>query len=105
MSIDTRLFDRDDFNGLTRLFHFDNDTEQATIETITDVEPLLEQNKLFQRCEDSDKPWGDMKRVAQIPMSLYFTLKEQGIVDDPKRMKKWLNDRDNQLFRTRPGVV
>jgi hypothetical protein len=38
-------------------------------------------------------------------MALFYKLKQQGIIDDPKKMKAWLNDRDNQLFRTRAGRV
>ena len=30
---------------------------------------------------------------------------KKGIADDNKKMKAWLNDRDNVLFRTRPGRV
>jgi hypothetical protein len=32
-------------------------------------------------------------------------LKQKGIVNDPKRLRKWLNDRDNALFRTKLGRV
>jgi len=43
--------------------------------------------------------------VASIPLNLYYDLKRQGIVDDPARFKKWLNDSDNRFFRTRGGRV
>jgi len=43
--------------------------------------------------------------VASIPLSIYYDLKRQGIVDDPVRLKRWLNDSDNKYFRTRGGVV
>jgi hypothetical protein len=36
---------------------------------------------------------------------VYYELKRQGIADDPKALKKWLNDRDNQVFRTRAGTL
>jgi hypothetical protein len=32
-------------------------------------------------------------------------LKQQGIIDDPKALRRWLNDPDNRYFRTRPGRV
>ena len=38
-------------------------------------------------------------------MVLYYDLKEKGILDDPKALKKWLNDADNKAFRTREGTV
>ena len=49
--------------------------------------------------------WGEWSKVASIPMPLYYRLKRDGIADDPKRMKAWLNDADNRFFRTRPGRV
>ena len=27
------------------------------------------------------------------------------IADDPKALKKWMNDSDNRVFRTRQGVL
>jgi hypothetical protein len=38
-------------------------------------------------------------------MALFYKLKNQGIIDDPAAMKRWLNNPDNKLFRTRPGRV
>jgi hypothetical protein len=32
-------------------------------------------------------------------------LKAKGIVDDEKRLKRWLNDSDNKFFRTRGGTI
>jgi len=46
-----------------------------------------------------------MARVASIPLNVYYDLKRRGIADDPKAMKKWLNDPDNRVFRTREGTV
>ena len=46
-----------------------------------------------------------MSRVASIPLTVYYDLKQKGILDDQAAMKKWLNDPDNELFRTRKGKV
>jgi hypothetical protein len=46
-----------------------------------------------------------MHKVGSIPMSIYHELQKQGILQDEKRLKKWLNDPDNRVFRTRPGRV
>jgi hypothetical protein len=46
-----------------------------------------------------------MSRVASIPLTVYYDLKQKGILDDQTAMKKWLNDPDNELFRTRKGKV
>jgi hypothetical protein len=43
--------------------------------------------------------------VASIPLSVYYELKRQGIADDPKALRKWLNQSENQAFRTREGTL
>lgn len=93
--------------GIRRQFHWDPVTESFTIETVQEVTDLIDTNK---RCFNTDhhtgRKWqGDMHRVASIPLSIYFQLKEQGIVDDPARMKQWLNDPANRAFRTKEGRV
>jgi hypothetical protein len=54
---------------------------------------------------DKRTKWGDMSRVASIPLSVYYDLKRRGIADDPVALRKWLNDGDNRVFRTREGTV
>jgi hypothetical protein len=49
--------------------------------------------------------YGEWSKVASIPLSVFYDLKQKGIVDDPAAMKKWLNDSENKFFRTRPGRV
>jgi hypothetical protein len=36
---------------------------------------------------------------------VYYDLKRRGIADDPAALKKWLNDGDNRVFRTREGTL
>lgn len=98
----TRLFERDDEYGITRLWHGDGET--FTIETIYDAEALVEQNKAITNAKEGN--WkGEMHHVASIPLNVFWDLKRQGIVDDPAAFKKWLNDRDNRFFRTKEGSV
>lgn len=102
----TRLFDEDPIGGRRRLFHFDHETGQATIETQQEVEEIVEASKALHRYHDERTPFKhDMVQVASIPMSLWGELERQGIAQDQERLRKWLNDRDNQVFRTRPGRV
>lgn len=99
------ILNRNEDLGITRLFHFDDDTETFTIETVQDVSNLIELNRAeFDEHTSLDR-FGDMNRVASIPMNVYFDLKNKGITDDTKAMKRWLNDPDNRFFRTRPGRV
>jgi hypothetical protein len=100
-----KLFEKDELTGATKYWHYDADKDEAIIETVYDATPYIEQNKALYNAHDSTDRWGEWTRVAQVPMQLYWELKAKGIADDPKAMKKWLNDRDNLLFRTRPGKV
>jgi hypothetical protein len=69
------------------------------------VTAIIEENKQEYAQVDERARWGEWSRVASIPMSIYFQLKAEGKLDDQEYMKKWLNDSDNQYFRTRAGKV
>ena len=103
--IEKRLFSTDEEQGITRYFHFDEETGQATIQTQQDVTAIIEENKQEYAQVDERARWGEWSRVASIPMSIYFQLKAEGKLDDQEYMKKWLNDSDNQYFRTRAGKI
>lgn len=100
-----KLFDKDDALGITRIWHYDEETDKATIETRQDVSAIIEENKREYAQIDERARWGEWTRVASIPLSVYFQLKREGKLDDQEYMKKWLNDRNNQYFRTRSGEV
>lgn len=83
------------------------------IQTVQDVSDIIEANKkefnkYDERAKWSDDPYGN--KVASIPLTVIDDLNKQGImrgftVLDEKRFRHWLNQRDNQAFRTRPGVI
>jgi hypothetical protein len=100
-----KLFDKDDALGITRIWHYDADTDKATIETRQDVSKIIEENKQEYAQIDENARWGEWTRVASIPMSIYFKMKAEGKLDDEAYMKRWLNDPDNKYFRTRSGEV
>ena len=100
-----KLFDKDDALGITRIWHYDPDTDQATIETRQDVSAIIEENKNEYAQIDERAQWGEWTKVASIPMSIYYQLKREGKLDDEAYMKRWLNDPDNKYFRTRSGEV
>ena len=102
----SKVFDINPITGVKKMWHYDADKDEAIIETIVDASSVVEDNKAEFNHFDERASWkGDLHKVATIPMSLYYELKKQGITDDPKRMKAWLNDPDNRFFRTRPGTV
>ncbi len=100
-----KLFYKDDALGITRIWHYDADTDKATIETRQDVSKIIEENKQEYAQIDENARWGEWTRVASIPMSIYFKLKAEGKLDDEAYMKRWINDPENKYFRTRPGEV
>ena len=98
-----RIFDTDPMTGITRYWHVKENGEYV-IETVQKVD-VDEANTRARNATDKRTKWGEMARVASIPLSVYYDLKRQGIVDDQKAFKKWLNDPDNRVFRTREGTV
>jgi hypothetical protein len=85
--------------------YFHADAENIRIETVQDVTDIVEANKSTFNSTDERARWGEWQRVASIPLAVLNDLKTKKIAEDPKAMKKWLNDPDNRLFRTRPGRV
>lgn len=83
------------------------------IETREDITAILEQNKKEYNSFDEKARWSDDllgNKIASIPFTVIDELNKQGImrgfhIVDQKRMKAWLNERDNRVFRTRTGVV
>lgn len=100
---DGRILEQDADTGITEFFHYDPETEGFVIQTQYDATALVEQNKALYN-EDEAK-FGELTRVASIPLPIYWQLKQEGIIDDQKRFKAWLNDSSNRFFRTRGGRV
>jgi hypothetical protein len=106
-----RFLDHDDFLGLTEYFTYDDETDGFTIETVQDVEPLVELNKALWNNTEKHTQYGDLTRVASIPPVVMMELSKSGIVTpagrvlDQKKFRAWLNDSANRCFRTRAGKV
>lgn len=80
------------------------------ITTRQDITDLVEDNKAHYAMTDPKARWGEMTRVASIPMAVIQDLNKKGIlrgfhIIDLKAFKAWLNDSDNRHFRVRPGRV
>mgnify|MGYP005995709547 CR=1 FL=1 len=97
-----RLFSKDPVTGITKYWHVKGNGEYV-VETQQDVSAITEANK--RQYNEASGKYGEMNKVASIPISVYYELKRKGIADDPKAFKKWLNDRDNKVFRTRAGTL
>jgi len=104
--MNNQVFDENKEAGITRFWHFDDETGQATIQTQQDVTAVVEANKADFNKVDERANWkGEWHHVASIPEGVYYQLKAEGKLDDQAYMKRWLNDPDNRFFRTRPGQV
>jgi hypothetical protein len=102
----TKLFDINTETGTRKMWHYDAEKDEATIETIIDATQIVSDNKDRFNSFDEKANWkGDMHHVASIPMALFYQMKAEGKLDDEAYMKRWLNDPDNRAFRTRPGEV
>jgi len=105
-----RLIDYDPVTKTKTLFH-DLGGDQYTIESVSDVEDVIEANKAIAATVDERARFGDVAHVASIPMAVVDQLIQDGVLGpggtllDERRFKRWLNDKDNRAFRTRPGRV
>jgi hypothetical protein len=98
------LLDEDPLTGTRRIMHRDEYDRTNTIVEEQKVDGIVELNK--EQYKEAGGRWEEtFNKVASIPIVLYFKLKKEGIIDDPARLKRWLNDSDNRVFRTRPGRV
>ena len=100
-----RLFSHDPEFGITKWWHWDEEKQAGTIETVQTVDALIDQNVAHQNAQTRLDRWGDGKVVARIPMSVYAELLGSGKSQDSAYMRRWLNDPDNRKFRTRLGRI
>ena len=98
--------------GVVEWFHKDESEGTFTIQTVQDVNPVLENNKALQTLNDGYSPSRELKRVASIPTTLARKwCKEAGIsfrrfMRRPHEYAKWLErklkDPDNRFLLTAP---
>ena len=102
-----RVLDSDPATGITQWFHCDDVTGDFGLETQQDVTALIESTKGAFNPVGEREPWaGDLHRIASIPMSIYYELaKISNNFKAQRAIRKWLNDKDNRVFRTRPGRI
>lgn len=107
--MEKRILDYDPELGRTRYFHSDATGDEFVVESVYDVTDVIEANKAEYAQTDEHAKWGELQRVGSIPMHIYMQLIAEKKIDgdgtchDPQQLLKWLSDRDNLAFRTRPG--
>lgn len=97
-----RLLEADPFTGIKQIFRYEPGTDTVLLEDVSDLSPALEANEAFRQHETGN--WrGDMHLVASIPPLIADDLYRRGILQDKKKLAKWLCDRDNLKLRTKSG--
>lgn len=105
MAVETFLFKRDPEAATTSWFHYDHADDTYTIETVQDVDAILEATKRVRNATDERARWQHHTPVAEVPMAIYARWLRTGAHKDQAYMTKWLNDADNKAFRYRSGRV
>lgn len=99
-----RPFSYDPLTGITTIFHGDDHGEGFHLQRIQDERSFVDHMKRLKNCADERQNWkGDMHRVASIPNIILEQHPE--LRTDPDALKKFLNDPDNAVFRSRPGQI
>jgi len=104
-----RMLKSDPFTKKTQSFHTERATEgdEFWIEDKQDISDVVELNREEYNSyrKATDAFGADGEHIARIPLVIWGQLLRSGIAHDEKRFRKWLNDRDNLVFRRRPGRV
>ncbi len=88
-------------DGVVRtLISDDSDPFTFTVQTTSDIEPVLDS---IARDQEIMSQRGPNKLAARLPLFIYEQLQRQGIADDPDRFKIWLNSSDAEPFRIWKG--
>ena len=98
------LLDNDPIVRTQEVFHADGGRDEFHVQTTQDVTDILDLSKA-QYKESGGERFGLRAQVARIPMVVWGDLVRKGIAYNTERLKAWLNDSDNQAWRTRPGKV
>jgi len=93
----------DPMTGTASYVDYDEGADALHFTEQYDASALIEWNKRLYN--EAPSGWGEGATAARLPLMLWLKLKREGIIDDRKRWKAWLNDPDNRHFRCRPGWI
>jgi len=101
---DVRLFDDIPEQGIKRYFVYDHTNDSFKIVTEQDTTGLIQRSQTNYKRFGKRSPWkGDVHHVGVIPMTVLERAMREGWGEED--YKRWVNDPDNQKFRSRPGHV
>ena len=72
------------------------------IHTKQNVQPVIDNVKML---SEVTTPGKDLRHVAEIPMVVVQKAMREGWFNDKAKMKAWLNNPDNKVFRVWEGKV
>ena len=98
-----RLISVDPLTGTRAYVDYDEAEDAMHFIEEQDVTQLLALNRAMYN--EAPTGWGDGATAARLPLSLWMRLKREGVLDDPKRWRRWLNNSENRHFRIRPGWI
>ena len=92
-------------------YHYDDSEDKLIIETLQDVEPILNANKRQYDVDNRRFKSETLNHVARIPLVVIEKwCREKGMsyetfMADTEMLKRFLNDPDNKFLRTKPGKI
>ena len=98
--LQTRPFAHDELGNVTKWWHYDDATDEATIEDVVDLQSVGEFNK--ERAKENTGRFADgMHWIGSIPMPIYWRLQAQGVLEDGPRLRRWWLSDEAAPFRGR----
>ena len=93
--------------NILRNVWYDEWKDTITFENKQWTDPILKLNKEVRKDWDSRKSGGhgEWHQIASIPLIVVEQLMKEGIWNNTERLHKWLNDRDNVMFRTSSTIL
>jgi len=101
MSKTTIVENKKDFTAKLVTENLDDDGVYY-IHTKQNVQPVIDGVKML---SETTTPGKDFRHVAEIPMVVVQKAMREGWFNDNAKIKQWLNDPDNGVFRTWKGKV
>jgi hypothetical protein len=101
------LLSSDPVTRITRRLVYNESDGTGHIISEQDERPVVEENKaLFNSYRGRWEKHGEYAdRYASIPLVIWGDLIAKGIAYDDERLAAWLDDPENQAWRTRPGKI
>src|SRR5882672_12725466 len=97
-----RLVDFDPLTGIAHYSEWGELDDALRFTAVQDADAIVAAN---QAEAAENRPFGELAKVASIPLPLFQTLWQQGVIQDKKKFMRWCRDPDNRMFLTRSGKI